>query len=110
MVVRQIALLRPTNNGRTRVVSAGTTVTFTATVRPNRPELPQAKATFVIYRRVDGVWTYLAKRDYYIDANGIASMRWRFGTRGEWYVRVVANPTPSNANSYWSPVERYSVR
>jgi len=25
-------------------------------------------------------------------------------------VRSIANPTPFNANSEWSPIERYSVR
>jgi hypothetical protein len=107
---RQIALLRPTSLGQVKAVSAGTSVTFTTTVRPARPELPAAKVTFRFYRYAGGRWTYVTKRDVYIDATGRASWTWTFSTRGEWYVRSIANPTPYNANSVWSPVERYSVR
>ena len=110
VVDRQIAILRPTNFGRVKAISAGTKVTFTTTVRPARPELPKAKVTFRFYRFVSGHWTYVTKRDVYIDSTGRASWTWTFSTRGEWYVRAIANPTPYNANSVWSPVERYSVR
>jgi hypothetical protein len=110
VVNRQIALLRPTGIGHVKVVSAGTKVTFTTTVRPSRPELPAAKVTFRFYRFVSGHWTYVTKRDVYIDSTGRASWTWTFSSRGEWYVRSIANPTPYNANSVWSPVERYSVR
>ncbi|MFZ5854603.1 MAG: hypothetical protein ACOYXS_08910 [Chloroflexota bacterium] len=110
VVVRQIALLRPTNKGTTKIVTRNTTVTFVTTVRPARPELPAAKVTFRIYRNVSGVWRYVTRREYYINAAGQASMTWTFSTRGEWYVRSIANPTPYNANSVWSPLERYSVR
>lgn len=40
VVVRQIALLRPTNLGQVDQIAAGTTIRFTTTVRPARPELP----------------------------------------------------------------------
>jgi hypothetical protein len=110
VVNRQIALLRPTNLGRTKVIAAGTKVTFTTTVRPARAELPKAKVTFRFYRYMSGRWTFVTKRDVYINANGQASYTWRFSARGEWYVRSIANPTAYNANSVWSPVERYSVR
>jgi GH25 family lysozyme M1 (1,4-beta-N-acetylmuramidase) len=110
VVVRQIALLRPTANGGTKVVSRGRKVTFTTTVRPSRADLPTAKVTFVFYRRISGRWTFLTKRDAYVNAVGVASYTWTFGTRGEWYVRAIANPTTFNANSAWSPLERYSVR
>ena len=33
----------------------------------------------------------------------------KFSTSGQWYVRSMANPTPYNANSVMSPIERYSV-
>ncbi len=110
VVVRQIAILRPTNSGATKIVSRNTTVTFVTTVRPARPELPPAKVTFSIYRKVSGVWLYFTRREYYINAAGQASMTWKFSTRGEWYVRSIANPTPYNANSVWGPLELYSVR
>jgi len=110
VVVRQIALLRPTTNGTTKVVSQGRKVTFTTTVRPSRVDLPPAKVSLAIYRRVSSGWALFTTRDAYVNASGIASYTWTFGTRGEWYVRSIANPTTFNANSAWSPVERYSVR
>ncbi len=33
----------------------------------------------------------------------------KFTSAGSWYVRSIANPTPYNANSVWSPHERYNV-
>jgi GH25 family lysozyme M1 (1,4-beta-N-acetylmuramidase) len=110
VVVRQVALLRPTTNGTTRVISRGHKVTFTTTVRPSRTDLAPARVTFAIYRRVDGHWTPFTTRNVYIDQAGRASYPWTFTARGEWYVRSIANPTLANANSAWSPVERYSVR
>ena len=110
VVVRQIALLRPTNNGATKVVSRGRTVTFNTTVRPSRVDLPTAKVTFAFYRRVSGRWTRVTTRDTYVNAVGVASYSWTFTARGEWYVRAIGNPTTFNANSAWSPIERYSVR
>jgi len=110
VVVRQIALLRPTNSGATKVVARNTKVTFTTTVRPARPELPAAKVTFLFYRKVSTGWTLVTRRDVYIDSLGRASYTWTFSTSGEWYVRSIANPTPYNANSVMSPLERYSVR
>ena len=110
VVVRQVALLRPTSNGATRVVSRGRRVMFTTTVRPARSDLVRAKVTFAIYRRISGRWTPFTTRNVYVDDSGRASYTWTFATRGEWYVRSIANPTLANANSAWSPVERYSVR
>jgi hypothetical protein len=63
-----------------------------------------------VFRRVDGRWTQFTRRDVYVNGSGVASYTWRFTARGEWYVRSIANPTPFNANSVWSQVERYSVR
>jgi hypothetical protein len=110
VVVRQIALLRPTTKGATRVVSRGRSVTFSTTVRPSRVDLPTAKVTLAIYRRVGSSWRLFTTRDAYVNASGVASYTWTFTARGEWYVRSKANPTTFNANSNWSPIERYSVR
>jgi lysozyme len=110
VAVRQIALLRPTANGGTKVVSRGRKVTFTTTVRPSRADLPAAKVTLAVYRRVDSRWTKFTTRDVYVNAAGLAAYTWTFTARGEWYVRSIANPTTFNANSAWSPIERYSVR
>jgi hypothetical protein len=110
VVVRQIALLRPTNGSDVDDVSLGTTRRFTTTVRPARPELPRATVTFVVYRLFGRTWTLSATRDVVIDARGLAAVDVTFSSRGKWYVRSIARPTTTNANSVWSPVERYDVR
>jgi len=110
VVVRQIALLRPTSKGATKVLSRGRSVTFSTTVRPSRVDLPTAKVTLAVYRRVGSSWRLFTTRDAYVNASGVASYTWTFTARGEWYVRSMANPTTFNANSQWSPVERYTVR
>jgi hypothetical protein len=109
-VVRQIALLRPTNFGAIRSIARNTSITFTTTARPARPELPPVKVSFVFYRRIGLVWTIVTRRDVFINSLGKASTTFKFTRAGSWYVRSIANPTPFNANSVWSPLERYFVR
>src|SRR5207249_12010103 len=65
VAVRQVALLRPTSGGTTRVISRGRRVTFTTTVRPIRLDLAPAKVTFAIYRRVSGAWVHFTDRNVY---------------------------------------------
>lgn len=110
VVVRQVAVLRPTSRGAIRVIAAGAKVAFSTTVRPLPGPSARTKVTFQFWRQVAGRWTLVAKRDVYADAAGLARWTWSFVSRGEWYVRALANPTPANANSVWSAVERYSVR
>ena len=109
VVVRQVNLLRPTNLGATRTIVSGAAITFTSTVRPARPELPQAHVNFVVYRLVGSQWTLELSQMIGVDSLGRASLRVTFSTRGAYYVRSQAIPTPLNANSGWSPVERYAV-
>jgi hypothetical protein len=109
-LVRQIALLRPTNSGRVKSISRGTSITFTATVRPARPDLTSAKARFALYRLVGSRWVLISTRDAVLNASGVARTTYRFSVRGTWAVRVRANPTAQNADSFWSPLERYAVR
>lgn len=108
-VVRQIALLRPHSTSTTSI-TRNTSITFSTTVRPSRPELPATKVSFVFYRRVGSHWTLVTTRNVVINSLGKASTTFKFSTAGSWYVRSIANPTPFNANSVWSPLERYSVR
>ena len=49
-VVRELALLRPTNNGATKTINRNTSITFSTTVRPARPELAPATVSFYFYR------------------------------------------------------------
>ena len=112
VVVRQIALLRPTNGGRPRFVEGGTpsaTVRFTTTVRPSRPELPRAIVRYVVYEFFGSAWRLVSTRDIPVDANGLASTVVTFTSPTRWYVRSQALPTSANANSVWSPVEQYFV-
>jgi hypothetical protein len=109
-VVRQIALLRPTNSGAVKEISRNTSVAFTTTVRPSRPELVPATVTYFLYRLSGSTWVLSTQRTLTADAAGLASTTFTFSSSGEWYVRSQANPTTYNANSVMSPVERYSVR
>ncbi len=110
VVVRQMVLLKPTSSGKTTIVGAGRQVAFSLSVRPSRPELLRTTFTLAVYRLSNGRWQRFATRDIAVDPYGNASYTWTFGTRGDWYVRAIANPTPDNANSVWSQIERYSVR
>jgi hypothetical protein len=110
VVVRQVVVLKPSSSGGTTIVSAGRQVPFALSVRPSRPELLRTSFTFAVYRRVGSTWQRFTTRDVPVDPYGNASYTWTFSTRGEWYVRASANPTPDNANSMWSRIERYSVR
>ena len=42
-----------------------------------------------------------------VDSAGVATLNVKFASTGEFYVRSLALPTTFNANSVWSPVERY---
>ena len=67
--------------------------------------------SFRFYRLSGGTWTLVTARDVVIDSLGKAATTFKFTSGGSWYVRSIANPTPSyNANSVWSPLERYNVR
>jgi hypothetical protein len=110
VVVRSIILLRPTNFGAVKEISLGTSRTFTATARPNRPELPQARANFVVYRFSGGSWHKVLDQVIPVDrATGKASLTITFSSRAKYYVRAQLVPTPVNANSGWTPIERYDV-
>jgi hypothetical protein len=108
-VVRGLAVMRPTNNGSTRSISRNSSITFTTTVRPARPELPPSTVSFFFYRQVSGVWQLATRRDVVATSAGLARTTFTFSTAGQWYVRSQAGPTPYNANSVLTPVERYSV-
>ena len=108
-VVRQLAVMRPTNNGSTKAISRNTSVTFSTTVRPSRPELAPATVTFSFYRQVSGTWQRVTSRAVAVDSAGVARTTFQFTTPGQWYVRSQAGPTPYNANSVPNPAERYSV-
>jgi hypothetical protein len=108
-VVRGLAVMRPTNGGSTRSISRNASITFTTTVRPARPELPPSTVSFFFYHQVAGVWQLDTRRDIVVDGAGLARTTFIFSAAGQWYVRSQAGPTPYNANSVLTPVERYGV-
>ena len=109
-VVRQLAILRPTNSGSTKTINRNASITFTTTVRPARPELAPATVSFYFYRFSSGQWRQVTKRNVVIDSAGLARTTFKFTSSGQWYVRSQANPTTYNANSVLTALERYSVR
>lgn len=110
VVVRQLIVVQPSSSGHVRGVTAGTSVTFTATVRPIGSSLPRARVTFQIWRQVGGHWVTASTRTVTANSVGRARMTWRFSMRGQWYVRAFAARTSTNAISALSPKERYSVQ
>lgn len=107
VTVRQTTVIRPVHTG-TRRVAAGTSVTFTATARPVRPELAKANVRFELYRRSGSSWVLARSTTIVIDDAGIASTTFTFGS-GRWYVRAQAQPTQVNANSFWTPSQYYTA-
>lgn len=105
VVVRQWAPLRPLSLGRT--VRAGATLTLTTTVLPSRADLPVPVVRYVQYRLTGGLWKLVRTEDVIADASGAARWTVSFPGRASWYVRSMALPTPLNANSAWSQVNRY---
>ncbi len=109
ILVRSAITLRPTNSGRVKALPYGSRVTFSSSAQPTGTGVAPQKISFSFYRYISGRWVFLTKRDAYVDATGRASYTWTFNWRGQWYVRAVANSSGTNANSYPSQVERYSV-
>ncbi|HVA85454.1 MAG TPA: hypothetical protein VNF73_03935, partial [Candidatus Saccharimonadales bacterium] len=109
VTVRQLALMRPDNAGATKTVSLGTRVIFTTIVRPARSDVPPGRVTFKLYLLVGRKWTLTQSLTITPDASGRASVEVTFKIAGKRYIRSVANPTGVNANSFWTPIERYDV-
>jgi hypothetical protein len=86
-------------------IARGTTVTFTAAVRPLALPGTRTIVRFVIYRQDGGVWRIAARRDVAADANGRATLRWGFVTAGARYVRAKVMLT----GRAWSMPVRYGV-
>ena len=87
-------------------IARGTTVTFTAAVRPLALPGTRTIVRFVIYRQDGGVWRIAARRDVAADANGRATLRWGFVTAGARYVRakvMLSGRAWSMPVRYWVP-------
>ena len=108
VTVRQTIAVRPQEAG-TQTFSTGRTITFTATVRPARPELQKAVVVFELYRRSGSSWVLDRTVTRTIDSNGVATWVWSASSAGSFYVRAQARPTLANANSFWSPRQSCTV-
>ncbi len=109
VLVRQLALLRPDNHGLVRPIARGTVITFTTLVRPARSDLPAGRVLYRVSRLVGRTWVTQREVTLTADAAGRASLAVTFSTAGAWSVRAIAVPTAANANSVWSPLERFLV-
>lgn len=109
VLVRRLVQLRPDNGGAVRRVARGTAVTFATLVRPLLASVTPGRVEYGLFLLVGHAW--VLKRSWTVtpDAAGAAHLVVTFGSRGSWSVRAMALPTATNANSAWSPGERYDV-
>jgi hypothetical protein len=63
----------------------------------------------MFYLQISGAWQLVTTRDVVANSAGRAQTTFQFTSSGEWYVRSQAGPTPYNANSVPTAIERYSV-
>ncbi len=89
-------------------IARGTSVLFTATVRPLVPG--RATVRFAVYRRVGGISRLVLARDVVAGTTGQARLRFTFSTAGDWYVRARVVRGPTFAGSVWTSPIRYLVR
>jgi hypothetical protein len=85
IAVRAAVAIAP---GGTNTVNRGTSVTYTATLRPD-PGQGQ-RVQFLIYRLVNGVWTFNNQRTLFTNGASQVSLTWRWATAGRWYIRAFA--------------------
>ena len=112
IVVRSLVFLRPTgcpsSDPCTR--NDGSTVKFTATARPNRPELPDQQVQFVVQRRSGGTFVNVLTEIVAVSkATGTAVLNVSFNTAGTFRLRANLLPTPVNANSFPTAFEYYRI-
>jgi len=90
-----------------RTVKKGTAITYTARVTP----VPAASATvlFLFYTYVGGAWTYSTSTSVPVDASGVATLAWTWGTAGRWYAIATA-PTTAYYAQGSSRTVRVTVR
>jgi hypothetical protein len=114
VVVRALVFVRPTGCTSSNPCRIGlnNTVQFTATARPNRAELPQQTAQFVVQRKSGSSWVDAGIGGSVVPvskATGTAQFSVVFNVKGSWRLRVNLAPTSVNANSFPTEYEYYSV-
>lgn len=93
--------------GGTNSVKKGSSVTYTATLKPNPG--PGQRVQFLIYQYVNGVWTYNNQRTYYTDSKSQVKLTWKWSTAGKWYVRAYASANQYYTDGY-SPTSVVNVK
>jgi len=91
-------------------IDQGTTVTFSATVRPLAPAGGRPVVRFAVFRWEDGAWRTAAWRDVTVDETGTATLQWGFVTAGQRAVRARVLASASFVTSPSTPPLRYTVR
>jgi hypothetical protein len=114
VVVRSLIFLRPTgctDSTDPCVKNDGTSTTFVATARPNRPELPTQQVRFVLQRRSGSTWVTTVEQTVTVSkATGTASLIVSWSTTGTFRIRANLTPTSVNANSFPTPFEYYRIQ
>jgi trimeric autotransporter adhesin len=98
--------LQPRSATGSRTLARGTQVTYTAT---ERPIVGGQTITFVIYTWDGSEWVRATSATFVADSSGRASLSWRWGKAGWWYIRARANGTAAYSTA-WSNYERVVVR
>jgi hypothetical protein len=108
--VRTGVALLPNTGTSVKAIKRGTTITFTASVNAGGTVPPATRLTWSIYKLVGKSWAFVTRRLATSNSAGKAILRWKFGTKGTWGIKVMAAATSRNAASPWSVMRRYSVR
>lgn len=90
-------------------IDQGTTVTFSAAVRPLAPAGSRPVVRFAVFRWEAGAWRTAAWRDVTVDATGTATLQWGFVTAGQRAMRAKVLANASFVASPWTPPLRYTV-
>lgn len=100
VAVQAVVTLTPTSPTS---VKKGTVVRYTARVTP----APAGSATvrFLLYRSSGGGWVYFTSRSVRLGTSGAATLSWKWGTPGKWYV-VAAAP----ATAYYAQGKSRTIR
>ena len=112
VVVRALIFLRPTGCTASSpcAIHVNTTITFTATARPNWPELPTQTVQYTIQRKSGSTFVTVVTDEATVDkSDGTAQFSVTFNSKGTWRLRANLLPTPVNANSFPTEFEYYSV-
>ena len=108
--VHEVVTLAPTAGTSYKAVRHGSSVSFTASVRPWAAGRPRPPITFTVYKLVSGTWHRVTAKTVQANSYGRAGWRYAFKTTGRWAVTARAAGTSitlSSATSNWS---RFSVR